>query len=244
MKTSFKPAFRYQFVNFLKSAAVFYLIIVVITTAFLIVSVHFAADSSMSFTGNGNAFAIGMFVVAIVYIRSDLRLCLQFGVSRRTAFISEILAVLSVSAILAVAGELLTAITQVVVLSNPNSFVGDVYQLIYMDAARVLPTFGQHMLSALINTGMFFCASLIGMFFSLLFWRLNKLWTIVVAIAIPFAINGVPILLVRLGFNLNPFIEWIASSPFCFALTSLTIAAAAALIDWLLLRRANIKARK
>ena len=244
MKMSFKPAFRYQFMSFLKSAAVFYLIIAVITTAFLIVSVHFAADSSMSFTGNGISSAIFMFVVGIVYIRSDLRLCLQFGVSRRTAFISEILAVLSVSAILAVAGELLTGISQVIVLSNPNSFVGDIYQLIYMDAARVLPTFGQHILSALINTSMFFCACLIGMFFSLLFWRLSKLWTIVVAIAIPFAINGVPILLVRLGLNLKPFVEWVASSPFCFALTSLAIATLAALIDWLLLRRANIKAAK
>ena len=244
MKTSFKSAFRYQFLSFLKSAAVFYLIIVVITTAFLIVSVHFAADSSTNFTGNGVSSAIFMFVVGIVYIRSDLRLCLQFGVSRRTAFISEILAVLSVSAVLAVAGELLTAIAQVVVLSNPNSFVGDVYQLIYMDAARALLTFGQHMFSALINTSMFFCASLIGMFFSLMFWRLSKLWTIVVAIAIPFAINGVPILLVRLGLNFNPFMEWVASSPFCFALTCLTIAVPAALIDWLLLRRANIKAAK
>lgn len=244
MKMNLGPAYRYQFKSLLKGSAVFYLIMAVIITAFLAVTVNFGGSSSTNFGGYGISVAIYMFVIGIVYIRSDLRLCLQFGVSRRTAFLSEMLSLLSISALLAIAGELVTALIQAVASGNPNIFVFDFYQLIYLGTDRVLTTFGQHIMSALTNTSLFFCACTVGIFFSLLFWRLNKLWTIVVAILIPFAINGVPYLLIKLGVDFKPFFAWIASSPFCFILTCLVIAAAAAVIDWLLLRRANIKAAK
>jgi len=244
MKMNLKPAYRYQFMSLLKGTAVFYLIMIVIVTAFLAVTINFGGSSSMTFGGYAFAAAVYLFVAGIVYIRSDLRLCLQFGVSRRTAFLSEILSFLSISAILAVAGELVTALVRVAASGNPNIFVLDFYQIVYLGAEKVLPSFGHQAMSFLTNVAMFFCACTVGAFFSLMFWRLNKFWTIVVAISIPFAINGLPYLLIKLGVDFSRFFAWIASSPFCFILTCLVIAAAAVVIDWLLLRRANIKAAK
>ncbi len=240
MKMNISPAFKYQFSNFLKNAFVIYLIIIVIIAAFISIS----GNSKVSFTGYSLTATIFLFVMGIVNIRSDLRLCLQYGVSRRTSFISELLAVLSASAILAIAGELLTGTAQTLWADNSNLFVADIYQLIYVGAEAATLTFGQHVLSALVNTSLLFCACLFGMFFSLMFWRLNKVWTIIVAVSIPLLINIVPIILHRMGVNLNPLINWIDSAPFNFIMFFLLTAALFGIIDWLLLRKANIREAK
>ena len=246
MKMNLKPAFRYQFSSFLKGSAVIYLILIFVIAAVLIgtMSVSTGSASSISFTGFSITATIYLFVMGIVEIRNDLRLCLQCGVSRRTAFISELLAVLAASVILAAAGELLTGIAQAISADNSRLFVADLYQLIYVGADTSALTFGQHVLSALFNTSLMFAACLGGMFFSLMFWRLNRLWTIVVAISIPVLINVIPNLLSWLGVDLTPFIKWISSSPFCFVLFFALLAVLVGIIDWLLLRRANIKEAK
>lgn len=246
MKLNIRPAYRYQFGGFLKSAAVFYLIMMAIITVFLISASRLGRNSYSytNFTAYSIATAVFMFVLGIVNIRSDLRLCLQLGVSRRTVFISAIAAVISVSLVLGATGELLTGVTQAAARSIPNCYVSDLYQLIYLGSPEVALTLVQRILSALFNASLFIGACFFGMFFSLMFWRLNKLWTIIAAIAIPFVLNGGPALLVKLGVDLNPFVEWTVSSPFNFILICLAGAAFFAIIDWLLLRRANIKATK
>lgn len=246
MKMNIKPAFRYQFSSFLKGSAVIYLILIVFVAAILIGTMSVSTDSStsISFTGFSITATIYLFVMGIVEIRNDLRLCLQCGVSRRTAFISELMAVLAASVILSIAGEILTSIAQAISANNFRLFVADLYQLIYVGADATSLTFSQHVMSALFNASLMFTACLGGMFFSLMFWRLNKLWTIVVAISIPVLINLIPNVLVWLGVDLTPFIDWISSSVSCFVLFFALVAVFVGIIDWLLLRRANIKEAK
>ncbi|HRW56222.1 MAG TPA: hypothetical protein P5185_00430 [Oscillospiraceae bacterium] len=245
MKMNIKPAFRYQFDVFFKGSAITFLVIMAAIAALMVTSIYISADTTtISFTGYGITAVIFLFIMGIVNIRSDLRLCLQYGVSRRTSFVSEILAVLSVSAILAAAGELLTGIAQAFSAGNSQFLIADLYQLIYVGPDAVSLSFGQHILSMLLNTSLTFCACLFGMFFSLMFWRLNKVWTVVAAISIPVLINVVPILLSRLGINLILLINWIGASPFNFVLFFLLLAALFGAVNWLLLRRANIKEAK
>ena len=244
MKLNIKPAFRYQFGSFFKGSVIIFLILIVIIAASMIGTVYISDNSTMNFTGYCITSTIFLFVMGIVNIRSDLRLCLQYGVSRRTAFISELLAVLSASVILSVAGELLTGVAQSLSNGSSKLFVADLYQLIYVGPDITSLTLGQHVLSALFNTSLVFAACLSGMFFSLMFWRLSKVWTIIVAVAIPLLINIVPIILYKAGVNLKPFINWVSSSPFNFVLFCLLIAAMFGIIDWLLLRKANIKEAK
>ena len=246
MKMNIKPAFRYQFSSFLKGSAVIYLILMVVVAAIMIGTMRISTGSAttISFTGFSITATIYLFVMGIVEIRNDLRLCLQCGVSRRTAFISELLAVLAASVILSVAGELLTGIAQAISANNSRLFVADLYQLIYVGADATSLTFCQHVMSALFNTSLMFAACLGGMFFSLMFWRLNRLWTIVVGISIPVLINLIPNVFIWLGVDLTPFINWISSSVGYFVLFFALVAVLVGIIDWLLLRRANIKEAK
>ena len=246
MKMNFKPAFRYQFSSFLKGSAVIYLILIVVVAGFLIgtMSISTESASSISFTGFSITATIYLFVMGIVEIRNDLRLCLQYGVSRRTAFLSELTAVLAASAILAVAGELLTGLAQALAVNNTKLFVADLYQLIFVGADTASLTLSQHVLSALFNSSLMFAACVGGMFFSLTFWRLNKLWTIVVAISIPVLLNLIPNAISWLGIDLSPFVRWITSSVFCFVLFFMLLALLFGIINWLLLRRANIREAK
>lgn len=246
MNINIRPAYRYQLGGYLRSAAVFYLIMTAIVTVFLCFASRLgrSSHSYTNFTAYSISTAVFIFVVGIVSIRNDLRLCLQLGVSRRTTFISAICAVISVSLILGVAGELLTGVAQAVARGIPNCYASDLYQLIYLGAPETMPTLVQRLLSALFNAGIFIGACLFGMFFSLMFWRLNRIWTILAAIAIPFVLNGGPALLAWLGVDLTPVVKWVAASPFNFILLCLAGAAIVATIDWLLLRKANIKAAK
>ena len=243
MKMNLKPAYRYQFGGLLKSGAVFYLIMTVATAGYLIAASRLGRNSTTNFTAYGLSFTIFMFVVGIVSIRNDIRLCLQLGVSRRTTFIGDILAAISVALILGIAGELLMGFAQYIARGIPNCSVSDLYQLIYL-GPETTPTLVQHLLGALFNAGLFMAASLFGIFFSLMFWRLNKIWTVIVAIAIPFVLNGGPILLVRLGVDVSPYFKWAISSPYNFILSCLIVSALLAMIDWLLLRKANVKAAR
>jgi len=244
MKMHLKSAFRYQFKSALKSAIIFCLIMLAILAVFSILAVGGYEESRATFVGYGFSAAIFMFVIGIVSIRSDLRLCLQLGISRRSAFVSEIFALLALSAALAVVGELITGAAQAAVLTAPSKhvFVGDLYQMMYLQNGFLQLGFFQHILSALCNIGLIWATCLFGMFFSLMFWRLNKAWTVIVAISIPILLNVVPWLLAKAGFDPAPFFTWMLRSPFFYILTCLVIAVFIGVINWLLLRRANIKA--
>lgn len=235
-----KPAFRYQLIDYLKSSGVFFLVMVAVTTATLILAAR--VSGTMSFSAFGFASVIFMFVMGIVAIRSNLRLCLQFGVSRRTGFAAALLATVCIALILSVAGELLMIAAQAVGHGLSNLTLWDTYQALFLGSPEIPMSFGQHLGSALFNTALSVAACLFGMFFSLMFWRLNKFWTIAVAIAIPVFLNVVPWLLYRLGIDLTPLVNWMIKAPGNFILVGLAVALFFTLINWLLLRRANIKA--
>jgi len=246
MNMKLKPAFRYQLGEYLRASAIFYLVIVVLVAAFVIGAFRFSVDPGITFNFMGGtvAMTIFMLVTGIVSIRSDVRLCLQYGISRRTAFVAELLAAACGSAMLAVATGLLISLAQLLVAANPNCVFADLYQMLYLDTGLRQLSLGQHLFSALLNTILMVAACLTGMFFSLLFWRLNKVWTIIVAIAIPISLNLAPIALYRAGVDLTPLADWLLAAPSHLLLLILLLAALFSLIDWLLLRRVNIKPAK
>lgn len=246
MKMKLKPAFRYQFSSLFKGMAVIYLSLVLIISMFIIGTLYMSNDTTFSsnFNGYGITATIFLFVIGIINIRSDLRLGLQYGVSRRTVFVSEILTVLAASVILAAAGELLGGIVQALSADNHKFVMTDLYQDIYLESGKMTITFGQHVLSAMVNASLMLSSCLLGMFFSLLFWRLSKVWTIIVAISMPILINCIPYILIKMGVDLTPFINWIVSSPLCLVLFCLLLTTLFVIIDWLLLRRINIREAK
>lgn len=250
MSMNLKPAFRYTLKNNLKAAAVFLLVIALVIAGICVIASANGGSGSSSFSGFAMAGAIFTLVLGIAGIREDLRMLIQNGISRRTAFANAIIMMAAVSLATAAAGELITGLGQLAAASRGNLSILDVYQMLYIGQdAGVILSFGQHVMSLLFNAALMLMMGVWGSFFSLLFWRLGKFWTVVVAISIPVLCNVVPWLLYKLGTAIptagrfgSALFRLLAASPWnCIALF-LLLAAVACVIDGLLLRRVNIRA--
>ncbi len=239
------PALRYQFGVFMKEAAAIMIAFVMFIALSFIFSVTVNTDSdSISFTGYGFMIAVFMFVMGIVNIRTNLRLCMQFGVSRRTTFLGELLVILSGSLLLSIAVQIFMAIERVLPGNSFRLNASDIYQIIFLRGTNVALTLGDSINSIMLNTSLMLALALFGMFFSLLFWRLSKFWTVAVVVAMVLLVNGVPLVGFRLGLDVSPFFRWMAASPINFVLFWLILAVVFAVVNWLLLRKANVKAAK
>lgn len=247
MRMNWKPMYRYQTREFLLGALPFFAVIAAVV-ALSFVGTFLFNGGEISFSGYGAAAAICMLVFGVVIPRQHLRIGAQFGVSRRTVFFAELAAALTASLALAAAGELLLGAARAV--SGPRLFFADLYQLFYQNAAlKERLTMGQHGMSVLFNTFLVFACFCFGTFFTCLFWRLSKVWTIITAVCIPLAMNGIPLLAYRLGGRVGAvqtaataFAAWFARSGWNAMAVFAAAAALFAVIGWLLVRRVNIKA--
>lgn len=244
MNMRLKPALNYELRNMLLSSASFFAVIVVI----VIVSVFATGinGSSVSFNGYCVASTICLFVFGIVEPRSCLRLCAQLGVSRRSAFIGNLAAAVATALALAVAGEFLLALGRFI--SGGKLFIADLYQIIYLgdwDTAGAPLTAVQHLMSIVFNTLLMISAYCGGMFLSCLFWRLNKIWTVVTAVSIPVLLNLIPLLIYRSAAAtrvISAFFSWTVASVGNLLSIFVLLGLICAVIAWLLVRKANIKA--
>lgn len=250
MKMNWKPGFLYQLGDFIKGAGVFYLIIAVFIVSFSFLgSINRAGF--FSFSGFGIIAAICLFVFGVVNPRPNLRLCVQLGISRRTAFITQLLAILVTSILLAAAVELLSGLAQVAFAHRSNMVFVDFYQLLYLGPDKITLTFSQHLASLLLNLGIMITFFTGGMFFTFLFWRLNKVWTVIVAISIPVLCNLIPLTVHRVGAVFpafahfeNAVIAWLGYSAWNLLWFCILLSAVFVMVDWLLVRQANIKEPK
>lgn len=256
MKTiNLRPSFRYRFHDSLRGMGIFFGIMVIITAlvtgSYIWTCRHFGGEtSSVTFSAYGFAATVALFVSGIACIREDLRVGIQHGISRRTSFVATLLSTVLISLILSVAGELLMAGAQAISANYNNLRIADMYQMMYTDWQQGGLNFVQHLDSVVINFATFLLANMIGMLISLVFYRLNRAWTIIVAVGVPvFVFIVLPILmsiyvpdaLLRL---MASTMEWIMSSPWYLVLFLAVCAVVAAAINWLLIRRAPIKAAK
>ena len=255
MKMRLKPTFYYNFISLLKSAGVFYGII---TAVIVFLFITTAANASIAspdgnqdgtFGGYGFAACITVFVFGICTVRDTLRLGIQHGVGRRSSFIAQTLAFTSISAIMAVAGELLTAAAQAVAASRGNMRVADLYQMMYLNSYTSISAVN-HIKQALFTLVFLLLASFAGMFISLVFYRLNKKWTVIVATGVPITLFFLPSIIIGTLNSHNIAVEFMenvakAFSAFMDNPTYVVIAAVACslllvLFNWLLTRRAPL----
>ena len=188
MNRGMKQAFARRFKETMASLGVFTGIMLVITVAFVLGIIAIVNNTNIegSFTFFGFAATVTVFVIGICSIREDLRLFIQHGIGRRTTFRVEMLVVLISSIALAIAGDLLITLGQVLAGGNDLLFVSDFYQLLYLNE-----TLGQvmalpdHLINILFFALMFCGAQVFGMFISLGYYHLNKMWTIIVSIGVP-----------------------------------------------------------
>ncbi|MEG1989135.1 MAG: hypothetical protein RR035_08105 [Oscillibacter sp.] len=249
MKQRFSRAVRFGCRNYLKGAAIFCIILLLLNVVFMTV-IPAVFDGGSSFTGWGMLCAFFLLVLGIAGFRENHRMFAQNGVSRRTGFWADIAALVITSAALALFGELLMAVMQALTQGSNDYFVADLYQLIYQDVAEVVTTLtlSQHVISGLFNFTLFLLVALFGEWFSALFWRLNKFWTIAAGVLffagcnlLPWLLVQSPILgpiLIRAGESLVLFV---LTSPWNAMLVFLSVSAFFGLFNWLLLRNTHLR---
>ena len=114
-----KPAMRYQLREYLVAGGFFWGISVVLMLLSIWLPLHFQLDEYQVYSWYGFSCTIFFFVFGIVLPRQATRLCVQMGVSRRTAYLSLYLMAAVASLCMAVAGQVLMLIGNAVAAQTP-----------------------------------------------------------------------------------------------------------------------------
>lgn len=243
------PAFRYRLKNSLFSSGIFFGIMVLVTALLSVVFIGFSSDGARgSISSYTFSASIMSFVLGICSVREDLRLSIQHGVSRKTSFIAGICSALCIGLVLALAGEILLAVSQAAFKGSESFYVTDIFQMIYLETFAMKLSFSQHAQSLFFGLSIYICTYMAGMLISLVFYRLNKLWTVIVAVGVPvFFTVGLPLLIDRAGLwpviagPLGVFYKWFIKSPLSAVIFFLVCSAVLMMFSYLLVRRAPIK---
>ena len=248
-----KPAIRYQLHEFWVGGFVFFLFNVgFVALCFLgLLKVQGLEGEGFAFNWYDFSCAIYFFVLGLILPRQAARLCVQMGVSRRTAYLSLFLSALPAALAMAAAGQVLLAGSNLAAEQVAPAMEGrfiDLFSLVYHQGSwspGVVSTPLSILYAALFMLVMY----ALGLFFTLLFWRLNKLGCIIAVLALVVLATGVPTLFTVFSVPLAPVTAafwrlWNAflASPWVALLLFLVVAAILALIGWLLIRRTNIRA--
>jgi len=199
---------------------------------------------SGAFTGLCMVSCIFAFVVGICFIREDLRMGVMCGADRKTVFWAGVVNILALSALLAVLGELLVALGQFANRWVPNMEITDLYAMAFMDGDLRPMAFPEHIYNMVMAFSLLTVAQSFGTFLSMLFYRLPKLWRVIVAIALPVsALYLLPWGLSHLaGTALGEFLMELAfGSVWGLSACLIVSAAVFAALDLLLLRRAPVR---
>lgn len=231
-----KGAFRYAFRDLCKAYGSF-LGIFTLAMLLLLSQTNEGMIGGMIFGANICAFVCGASGT-----RSHLRLCIQLGVSRRTAFVTMLLSAVLATALAAFGEELISAL--LICVSGGKVGVMDLYQIIYLGGLNNALSFAQHILSSLFNFSLMFSAFLFGVVITLTYWRLEKRGKLILSIGVPALFLLLPSTLLKRGFlyrTMLAFVHFFESSVWGGMGFMLILSSLAGYASWLLLRKANIR---
>ena len=249
-----RASLKYQLYDCKKPVLIFYLVIsallVLIFTAHRLFIDYYSGTTSM----NGLEFgtAIFIFIVGLNSFKETFRMFLQNGVSRRTLFISQILAGLTVSAVITVISTLFVVIGKLLASGSDRFFFYSLIEMIYTDryAAEIINM--QMLLESLpFFTIMLATALMAGYFITVLYYRLNKGGKIAVSVGVPVFLfillpifdtvfGGLSIFTVYLKVLLSVS-DFYLINPYCGMLIYALIFVLFSGLSWLLMRKAVAK---
>ena len=250
MSVALNRAVRYGIHNYLRAAGILLLVMLLIPLA-LWVMLAMLGGSGSNFNGYSRSVGVFGFVLGLVGIRENLRMLNQNGVSRRTAFLAEIVSQAVVAVLVALGTTAVLAVYRALPGLMARVEVSDVYQLLY-EGADMGPA--GYLRTAVFSAAMAFSLAGVGQFWSVLYWRLSKFWTVIVSIAIPLVlIFGPAAVLTAVGDTpageaivrvLAALGRFFIGSVWNAALVFLAVAAVSFALSWLLVRRAVIRGAK
>lgn len=250
MSIALNRAVRYGIRNYLRAAGILLLVMLLIP---LVLWVMLATLGGNGSSFNGYSLSVGVFglVLGMVGIRENLRMLNQNGVSRRTAFLAEIIAQAAVAVLVSLGVTVILAVYRALPGLMARVEVSDVYQMIYGSAATGA---AGYLRLTVFSAALAFALAGVGQFWSVLYWRLSKFWTVTVSIAIPLVvIFGPAALLTAVGDSAvgesivraaAAFGRFFVGSVWNAILVFLALAAVSFGLSWLLVRRAVIRGAK
>lgn len=246
---NFLPIFKYRLKDDLKAVGVFLLVTLLCMVLVIYGIMIMVSEIDDRVVSNFSiALTVFSFVIGIVTVREDLRLGIQNGVSRGTSLAACFTANV-VASLAAALGVTLVEWLSVTTQSTTNAALVSFYAMIYGEDASLAGQLRSFLLSFVWSGSAVF----VGSFLSLIYWRLSKFWRWVVSLGMGAAalllLNAAIILLLNaskasagfLGWLLS-FIRWLGEAPLNLVVFLAGIAAAFAIFDWLLTRRAPITA--
>ena len=251
MNTRFGRAFRYEIGNYIRAIGVLWLVMALIPPAMMALAYFLGGRTASTASFNGYSLGVGVFglVLGMVSLRENQRVLNQNGISRRSAFLSDV-AALAVAAVLVAAGTTVIMGTYRTILGGEGRvLISDIYQVLYKTSGSGL---GDLARGAVLSAVLGWMLAGLGQLCSALYWRLNKPATVAVSVGAPLAL----ILTVNwLGGTATPLKEailrgvygfalFLSRSPWNLAAVFLVMGAAFFAVTWPLLRRAGIRAAK
>lgn len=247
----FLPSFKYRFRDCMFSMGVVILVMIVLTALCYLGIVTFGSITRTDNSGEvimettmmnfSMPVAIFMFVLSIVSIREDMRLGIQNGAGRGTAFLANTACMLVTSLILNIAFFAVTAVW--------NQFDTGVYIVDFFGALSNNKPFFESLDDLAISSAVLLALSVflsaLGTFTSLMYWRLNKLGKWIVSIGMGAAVILFIDVIIRykvVADLLGRLMGWVFLTPWNLVLSFVILAAAFYVFSALLVRRNSITA--
>lgn len=171
-------AFKFQIKEIIKPIATFYVMFLMFI--FLFVGLAFTSgEGNIRFGGFELCTIVMLFVTMLSMIRSDFLLFLQHGYSRKTLFLSTMLCLITTSAVVLIIETIIYNILSRVLPYQGMFLQG--YGATYVSDAGVKGYIDEYLWKFFL----YILAGAIGIFISLLYYRMNKLLKTIVSVGVP-----------------------------------------------------------
>lgn len=246
-----KSAYRFQLSEHKKPISIFYFVILCLFALSIII----AFNSKDSETGNNGvelSTAIFLFVCGIVGFKDTFGMMVQNSVSRKSMFVSRLLATGTIALFMALVDKLLGTIMETIALSDSIKFSTTSFiEMLYPKQAEELNSFLFAVLTVVLLAFMYLAAISVGYFLATLFYRLNKIGKVIIAVSLPASVVFL-LPIIDEVFADGKITKWIIdflnfilgvtkNQPINAVLSFTVIFAVFSSLSWLLLRKAVVK---
>lgn len=257
-----KSAYQFQLRDHLRSAATYYGILVAVYILLGIGLLTVKVNGQTSFNGMDMATLIFLFVSGVVCFRESFLMLMQNSVSRKTIFISRILATLTFAGGMAVGDKIILLLGKLFTGGSTNITFNSLFEQIYSptfvyeqinSAPFVMENpFLKHIIMLVFSFLFYLLMFALGYFISVVFFRSNKVGRVALGAGIPvglfvlYPIIDFSLFGGKISMSIVKFMDFslgiTTGNPYA-ALISFTIGfILLSMLSWLVMRKAAVKA--
>lgn len=251
MNRNLTAAFKYQIKDNVKSIIVYYCILFAVLILFYIGAIISSSFGETTTGGLDVSTTIFIFIAGLCSFKEPFKMLMQNGVSRKTMMKSKIITALALALFMAFCTTLLCYFGKLLTSTIENYNFYSTYEQAYTLKAAGQTQLAIQLSSFVFNFLQYLALYIVGLFISLMFYRLGKAGKITVGAGVPvFCFIVLPIIdamyfKMQVSKNILRFLNYafgLTSGKPGAAFISLVVIALLGLgLSWLLMRKADIK---